>query len=97
MNRLARHEQAQNVSRRVREQSGARTLSFSTREVMDYLLVTTEGCTAVEIKTGVSRLSPYQKRFVQDPPLPVIVEHWDRVQGVWTMVREELYAPKARL
>jgi len=95
MNRLARHEQAQGISRSLKEASGARTLSFATKEVVDYLLIAPDGCTAVEIKTGTSRLKASQREWCSDPPIPTIVEYWDRVLGVWQMVKEKRYAPKA--
>lgn len=91
MNGLDRHEVAQRVSRAHAEQSGARTLSFSTTEVADYLELRPEGlcaacrtrATLVEIKTGEGRLSPRQKEVLPllDRWVPVREEHWEVIAG----------------
>lgn len=98
MNRLARHEAAQLVSRAQKEANGARTLSFSTKEVMDYLCIekTAPGglsVSLVEIKTGESHLSARQREFVKHPPLPVMVEHWTYKTGDWVLHKRREYAP----
>ena len=94
MNRLARHEAAQRYSRLLREASGARTLSFSTTEVVDYLCIDSNGCMAVEIKTGSSHLSKRQRAWCAYPALPTVVEtwYWESPQG-WTLAKEVYYAP----
>ena len=95
MNRLERHEAAQRHSRALREEQGARTLSFSTTEVVDYLavypLIPSGGVeiVAVEIKTGESRLSPRQKEWVEQPALDTYVEFWELHHGEWVLRKVE--------
>ena len=95
--KLQRHEAAQRHSRALREAQGAVTLSFSTREVVDYLaaypaqLGGSREVVAVEIKTGKSHLSARQKQWVKKPALDTYVEHWVFVNGFWALKKVDEY------
>ena len=98
--KLRHHETAQALSRSEKEASGARTLSFSTKEVVDYLQLTRNASTglydpiAVEIKTGKGSLSAFQKAWCADPPILTVVEYWQYRDKQWTIRKVKWFAPK---
>lgn len=87
--KLARHEAAQRASRILRERCCGTTLSFSTKEVMDYLWLSPTGPVVVEIKTGKARLKPRQKAWCANPPMPTIVEYWSVTGGAPPILMRE--------